>query len=140
MIHHYQLPKPAEPRANLRSTFTTPEPVYGEPGTGYDRPEPISSTLHMQAMAAMHLAKKRYPGVVGEILAGEIDSWKQLGWYGSMNSPVARLVQELTGNSPIAHSEPPACTVAASQPSPYLSSSSQAAQAAAQPRTPTSPT
>ena len=77
---------------------TTPEPVYVDPQLlrTEDKPEQIDRHGHVQALAAAHIARKRFPGPVGEVLAGEIESYKTLGCIAQPSAPVVRLIAELT--------------------------------------------
>lgn len=74
--------------------FGTPRPVYtDEPPI--TRPEQLATHQRIEALAAMRHAKARYPGAAGEILAREIESYKELGCIGQPSAPVARLIREL---------------------------------------------
>ncbi|HEY9418080.1 MAG TPA: hypothetical protein VIQ30_25250 [Pseudonocardia sp.] len=79
---------------------TTPEPVYADAGPVRleDKPAQIERHDHVRALAAVHQARKRYPGVVGEILASEIESYKTLGCVAQPSAPVVRLIRELTAS------------------------------------------
>lgn len=77
---------------------TTPVPVYveAEPIRPEDRPVGLEQHERVQALAAAHQVKKRYPGPAGEILANEITAWHHMGFRVDNASPVARLIRELT--------------------------------------------
>lgn len=77
--------------------LATPTPEYVPDTAPYNRPPAtIGADLNTRALTAMHQAKKHYPGVVGEVLAAEIDAFRELGWWADLNSPIARLIRELT--------------------------------------------
>jgi hypothetical protein len=70
--------------------------VDAEPVRTAEKPEPLQSHEKMQALAAANQAKKRYPGLAGEVLAAEITAWHHFGFRGDANSLTARLIRELT--------------------------------------------
>jgi hypothetical protein len=76
------------------STLDTPQPVCA-PESPIVRPQPLASHQQIEALAAMRHAKARYPGAAGEILAREIESYKELGCIGQPSAPVVRLIREL---------------------------------------------
>lgn len=78
-------------------------PVYADDGPVRveDKPEQIDRHDHVRALAAVHQARKRYPGPIGEILASEIESYKILGCVAQPSAPVVRLIAELTADVPL---------------------------------------
>ena len=48
------------------------------------------------ALAAANTARRRYPGVVGQLLANEIDFYLQCGYRTDQASLIPRLIRELT--------------------------------------------
>ena len=74
--------------------LSTQRPVYtDEPAI--QRPQRLASHEHTCALAAMHHARARYPGVVAEVLAEAIAAYKELGCVAQPSAPVVRLIKEL---------------------------------------------
>jgi len=76
-------------------SLTTPAPVYtpDQPSTA-DAPR-LAAHQQTEALAAMHHARRRYPGPAGGILAAEIGAFKDLGRVAQPTCAVARLIHEL---------------------------------------------
>ncbi len=91
------MPAPAmRDEVDRRSALTTPPPLYEVARPG-DRCPPgrLSAAEHSRANTALHHAKSRFPGAVGDVLAAEITAYRDLGYVAQPGSTVVRLIDEL---------------------------------------------
>lgn len=76
---------------------TTPAPSYGDNDfRGTERPEHLSVPDRNRARRARQAALQCYPGIVGQILAREIEAYEDLGWLAERDSLIRQLIDELT--------------------------------------------
>lgn len=82
-----------------------PPPAPPEPGRCAPEPQQMTLAEGQRVRTAARLARRTYPGAVGELIARELHAYHDLGWL-LPSGTVDRVVTEVLASNPSAASKP----------------------------------